>query len=413
MATIRPRSAPRTLPRDADISGRNFGLEEAKNLKKVIESGELSSAKGAWVAQFEAEFCKRYNVDYTRCVSSASAAIHTAIAAVNPEPGNEIITTPITGIGAITPIIYQAAIPIFADVDPQTLNIKAETIEPRITKRTRAIIVTHLFGNVCDMDPILELADAHGIPVIEDAAHALFSAYKGRNAGTLGDIGCFSLHQSKHMTAGEGGFVVTSNDRFAERIELFVDGARECGGPASNQQVLAMNYPMTELQGAVALAQLEKVERVIQARVKNAALMDTLIGGLPGLSTPATTPRSRHVYLKYPLSIGDDEVPGSVDEFSRLLKERGIWSEPGYIRRPVFMSDFIRHQRTFGDSGFPFRGPHRRGLPAIRYQPEDYPGAAEALGRICVLPWNEFYTEDDVRYIADAITETFSELQGL
>lgn len=412
MATIHPRAAFRTLPSDADITGRNFGLEEAKNLKKVIESGALNSVKGTWVSEFEAEFCRRYSVDYTACLSSAAAAIHTAIAAVNPEPGDEIITTPITDMGAIIPIIYQAAIPIFADVHPQTLNIKAETIEPRITKRTRAIIVTHLFGNVCDMDPILELADAHGIPVIEDAAHALFSAYKGRKAGTLGDIGCFSLHQSKHMTAGEGGFVVTNNDRYAHHMKLFVDAVWECSGPPPNQQILAMNYRMTELQGAVALAQLEKVERVIQARVKNAALMDTLISGLAGVSTPATTPHSRHVYLKYCLHIDEKRITGGVDEFSRLLEQRGIWSAPGYIRKPVFMSEFIRDQRTFGDSGFPFRGPHRRGLPAIQYRLDDYPGTTEALAKVCVLPWNEFYTEDDVRYIANAIIETFGELRG-
>ena len=412
MATIHPRAASRTLPSDADITGRNFGLEEAKNLQKVIESGALNRANRTWVSEFEAEFCRRYRVDYTGCVSSGAAAIHTAIAAVNPEPGDEIITTPITDMGAITPIIYQAAIPIFADVDPQTLNIKAETIEARITKRTRAIIVTHLFGNVCDMDPIIELAAAHGIPVIEDAAHALFSAYKGRRAGTLGDIGCFSLHQSKHMTAGEGGFVVTNNDRYAHHMKLFVDGGWESDGALPNQQILAMNYRMTELQGAVALAQFDKVERVIQARVKNAALMDTLISGLTGVSPPATTPHSRHVYLKYPLGIDEREVPGGVDEFSRILKEQGIWSAPGHIRKPAFMSEFIREQRTFGDSGFPFRGPHRRGLPAIKYRLEDYPGATEALARVCVLPWNEFYTEDDVRYIADATIETLSELRG-
>ena len=412
MATTRPRAASRTLPSDADITGRNFSIEEAKNLKKVMESGILGRTNGGWVSQFESEFCKRYGVEYTGCVTSGSAAIHAAIAAIDPKPGDEIITSPITDMGAVTPILYQAAIPIFADVNPQTYNIKAETIEPRITKRTRAIIVTHLFGNLCDMDPILELVAAHGLPVIENAAHALFGAYKGRSAGTLGDIACFSLHQSNHMTAGDGGFVITMNEQYARRMDHFVRGPWETDTPSSDHHVLALNYRMTELQGAVALAQLDKVDRVIQARVKNAAMMDILITGVPGVLPPATTPHSRHVYLKYCLGIDETEIPGGADAFATLLRERGIQALPRYIRQPVFVSDVFRDQQTFGNSGFPFRGPHRRGLPAIEYRLQDYPGATSALAKACVLPWNEFYTEDDVRYIADAVIETSSELRG-
>ncbi len=412
MATIRPRAAFRTLPSDADITGRNFGAEEVKHLQKVIESGTLRRTNGGYVSQFESEFCRRYGVDYTGCVTSASAAIHVAVAAIDPEPGDEIITSPITDMGAITPILYQAAIPIFADVDPQNYNMKAETIAPRITKRTRAIIVTHLFGNVCDMDPILELAAAHRLPVIEDAGHALFAAYKGRQAGTLGDIGCFSLHQSSHMTAGDGGFVITSNEQYAGRMDHFIRGAWETDAPSPENQILALNYRMNELQGAVALAQLDKVDRVIQAKIKNAALMDILITGVPGVLPPATTPHSRHVYLKYCLSIDDNQIQGGADAFAARLQERGIRAVPRYIREPAFMSEVLREQRTFGGSGFPFRGPHRKGLPAVRYHIEEYTGATSALAKACVLPWNEFFTEDDVRYIADAVRETSSELRG-
>lgn len=409
MATIRPRATIKTLPSDTNITGRNFSTEELNYLKKVIESGTLSrdqaSGCGCWVSKFEAEFCGRYGVPFTGCVNSASAAIHIAIAAINPEPGDEIITTPITEMGAITPILYQAAIPIFADVDPETYTLKAETIEPRITERTRAIIVTHLFGNVCDMDPILDLAAAHGIPVIEDAGQALLGAYKGRMAGTLGDIGCFSLHQSRHMSTGEGGFVVTASDEYARHMKLFIDEANDSLGVPREHQFLALNYGMTELQGAVALAQLDKVEKVIQARVKNAARMDTLMKGLSGISPPATTRHSRHVYLKYCLGVDATKIRGGVEEFSRRLHEHGILSAPGYIGKPAFMFEVIREQRTFGASGFPFRGPHRKGLPAVKYRIEEFPGTTEALARVCVLPWNEFYTEDDVRYIAQAVVE--------
>ena len=200
-----PQSPPRPLPSDANSSGRNFGSEELELLQQVLESGTLNCTRGTWVKRFETEFGERYGVSYVRCVTSGTAAIHTAVAAVDPEPGDEIITTPITDMGAITPILYQGAIPIFADVDPLTYNVTAETIAPRITERTRAIIVTPLFGNPCDMDPILELARQRGIPVIEDAAQAFFAEYRGRRTGTMGDIGCFSLQQGKHMTTGEGG----------------------------------------------------------------------------------------------------------------------------------------------------------------------------------------------------------------
>ena len=157
------------LPSDADYTGRNFGQEELDILRRVIESGTLNCTKGTVVKEFEQRFAEKHSVDFCRTTTSGTASIHTAIAGINPEPGDEIINTPITDMGALTPIIYQAAVPIFADVDPLTYNVTAETIAPRITSRTKAIVVTHLFGNPCDMDPIMELARQHDIPVIEDA----------------------------------------------------------------------------------------------------------------------------------------------------------------------------------------------------------------------------------------------------
>ena len=147
----------------------------------------------------------------------------------------------------------------------------------------RAIIVTPLFGNPCDMDPILELAASKNIPVIEDAAQAYHALYKGRRAGTMGDIGCFSLQQGKHMTTGEGGVVIAKDDVYTRRMTLFVDKAWGYGDPNPDHYCLAPNYRMTELQGAVAVAQLDKVEAVVASRVKNAKLMDSLIEGLAGM----------------------------------------------------------------------------------------------------------------------------------
>src|SRR6185369_1903172 len=166
-----------------------------------------------------------FGAQFSRAVTSGTAAVHTAVAAIDPEPGDEIITTSITDMGGIAPILYQGAIPIFADVDPVTLNVTPEAIAARVTKRTRAIIATHLFGNPCDMTGIMRVADKAGIPVIEDCAQAFLATDQDRLVGTIGAIGAFSLQQGKHMTTGEGGIVVTKDPKLARWMILFSDKA--------------------------------------------------------------------------------------------------------------------------------------------------------------------------------------------
>ena len=407
---MKTSQTPYTLPSDANITGRNFGLEELENLKKVLESGVLNCTKGTWVKNFEAAFAARYGVPYCRAMTSGTAAIHTAIAALDPEPGEEIITTPITDMGAITPIIYQSAIPVFADVDPHTYNVTAETIAPMITPRTRAIIVTHLFGNPCDMDPIMVLAKSKGIPVIEDTAQAYLCEYKGRLAGAIGEIGCFSLQQGKHMTTGEGGMVLTRDAALARRMVLFSDKAWGYGDPNPDHYFLALNYRMTELAGAVALAQLEKVDSVVDARVKAAAMLDDMLADIDGIETPRVTPGGKHVYWKYCLRIDPEVIQGGVDEFAKRMKARGIFCVPRYIQKPAFMCQVLRDRATFGKSQWPYVGPHRAGLPPVEYRVVDYPGTMDALAKVCVVPWNEFYDDEDVQYIAENIMEIARQL---
>lgn len=393
------------LPSDTDGSGRNLGKEEIDFLRKVIESGTLNCTKGTVVKEFEKKFAQRYGVGFCRTTTSGTASIHTAIAGINPEPGDEIITTSITDMGALTPIIYQTAIPIFVDVDPLTYNITAETIAPKITKRTKAIIVTHLFGNPCDMDPIMDLAHKHNIPVIEDACQAYLAEYKGKLIGTIGDIGCFSLQQGKHMTTGEGGIVISRNGKYSRHMWLFVDKAWGYSDPKPDHYFLALNYRMTELQGAVALAQLDKVDRVVERRIRTAQMLTNLITDIPGVSPPKVTPNSKHVYWKYPLRVDDAIIEGGVDLFAAKLKEKGIFSAPRYIQKPAFMCQIFRDRNTFGNSHFPFEGYCRKDDPPIVYAPEDFPGTFDALSHVVVLPWNEFYTEKHVHYIADSIKE--------
>ena len=240
------------LPSDQDISGRTFGAEELAAVTEVLQSGVLITTKGKYGKLLEKEFAEKLGVKYAYACNSGSAAVHVAIAAINPNPGDEIITTSITDMGALTPIIFQGAIPVFADVDAKTLNVTAETIEKVLSDKTKAIIVTHLFGNPCEMEAIMKLADERNIPVIEDTAQSFLATCGGKYAGTIGKIGAFSFQQGKQMTTGEGGIVVTNDDALARRMYLFINKAWGYGDANPDHYFASLNYRMTELQAAVA-----------------------------------------------------------------------------------------------------------------------------------------------------------------
>lgn len=398
-----------TLPSDQDASGRTLGAEEIALVTEALRSGTLTSTKGAMVKTFEAGFAAKLGVKHAFACASGSAAVHLAVAAINPEPGDEIVTTSITDMGALSPIVFQGAIPVFADVDPLTYNVTAKTIEAVLSEKTRAIIVTHLFGNPCEMDAIMELADARGIPVIEDCAQSFMSTYKGRNLGAIGAIGCFSLQQGKHMTTGEGGIVTTNDDALARHMFLFINKAWGYGDANPDHYFLALNYRMCELQGAVALGQLEKLEGVATSRTESAAKLTAKLQGTPGIEPPVTTPESVHTYWKYCLRIDDAVIADGAPGMARLLKERGIASAPRYIVKPAFMCEVFQKQRTFGNSRWPFTLARPE---AVDYSPEKFPGTYEALHGVLVLPWNELYTDEHIDYIATAVRDAAEQLNG-
>lgn len=389
------------LPNDGNASGRNFGERELSLLKEVLDSGTLNATKGTMVKRLQQDFASHYGSTHCLAMSSGTAALHTAIAALNLEPGDEIITTAITDMGAITPILYQGAIPVFADVDPKTYNITAETIAPRISNRTRAVIVTHLFGHPCNMGPILDLAESHNLLIIEDAAQAFYAEWQGKRVGTLGDIGCFSLQQGKHMTTGEGGLTVTDNPDLERRMRLFVDKAWGYGDEKPDHYFLALNYRMTELQGAVAIAQFEKVTSVVDNRRTRAAELDAALADVPGISYPQCNDTDKHVYWKYPLTVQSEQTGIGVDDLAARLGELGVASAPRYIRKPAFQCEVIRDRVTLGQSTYPYS--LRPDLAPE--QADDYPGTISALSQVLVLPWNENYTTDHVQFIASKIKE--------
>lgn len=398
-----------TLPSDQDVSGRTLGEEEIATLAEAIHSGTLTSTKGRFVKKVESRFAEAIGVKHAYACASGTAAIHVAVAAIDPEPGDEIITTPITDMGALTPILYQGAIPVFADVDAETYNVTAETIERELSPRTKAIVVTHLFGNPCNMTEIMELARRHRIPVIEDAAQSLMAKHAGQFVGNIGEIGCFSLQQGKHITTGEGGLVTTNDDALARRMFLFINKAWGYGDPQPDHYFLALNYRMSELQGAVAAAQLPKLDGVVERRIALTRDLTDRLTGLPGIETPKTDPRNVHTYWKYCLRVDGTILKGGAVGMGRLLKERGIASAPRYIQKPAFMCEIFRDQRTFGKSRFPFTLARPE---AVDYSSERYPGTFEALERVLVLPWNERYTEEHIEYIATAIQDAVRALKG-
>jgi dTDP-4-amino-4,6-dideoxygalactose transaminase len=389
------------LPSDQDASGRDFGEEELGLLREVLASGTLTSTKGTKVASLEREFAARYGTRRALACSSGSAAVHVALAAIDPEPGDEVVTSPITDMGALTPIVYQGAIPVFCDVDPESYNVTVETIETRLTERTRAVIVTHLFGVPCDMDPIMEMCGARGIPVIEDCAQAFDASYKERPVGTFGAVACFSLQQGKHMSCGEGGLVITNDEALARRMFLFINKAWGYGDAQPDHYFLALNYRMNELSGAVALAQLGKLASVVSRRRSAARRFLERIRDLPGVSPQAHPPGSDPVYWKFCVNL-DEAVTGvSLTAVAARMKEAGIHAAPRYIGKPAFECRIFRERVTMGRSRWPFTHPSRAALPPVDYDPRNFPGSAKALARVLVIPWNERYTDEHVDYIAD------------
>ena len=403
---IKPASTL-ALPSDQDSSGRTLGAEEIELVTLAIRSGTLFTIRGPYGKKLTADFASMVGSKFAVACNSGTAAVHCAIAAIDPEPGDEIITTSITDMGALTPMLFHGAIPVFADVDPRTGNVTADAIAARISEKTKAIIVTHLFGNPCDMTAIVALANAKNLPVIEDCSQSFLAAHKGKYLGTIGAIGCFSLQQGKHITTGEGGLVVTDDPAFARRLTLFVNKAWGYGDPNPDHYFAALNYRMSELQTACAVGQLPKLPGVVKARVESAARMDELLAGTPGVEIPFKEPHDTHTYWKYCVRVDPKVIPGGPGALAKALKDSNIASAPRYIQKPAFRCEVFRDQRTFGNSRWPFTLARPE---AVDYSAELFPGTFEYLDRVLVLPWNEKYTEEHLNYLAGAIYHSAVEL---
>lgn len=391
------------FPSDQDASGRTFDDAEIALLTEVIQSGTLTSTKGHFVKDFQTQFAQRLGASFGYACSSGTAAIHAAVAAVNPVPGDEIVTSPITDMGAIAPIIYQTAVPVFADVDPVTGNVTAASVRAAISPKTRAIIVTHLFGNPADIEGICAVARTFGIPVIEDCAQAYGATVNGRAVGTIGNVGCYSLQQGKHITTGEGGVVVTNDEALARRMRLFIDKAWGYGDPQPDHYFAALNSRMAELQGAVACAQMGKLSFSIYQRQAMAQRLTAALSGTPGITLPASASGATQSFWKYALIVSPEA--GGPMRLAKELRGFGIMSAPRYIQKPAFECAVIRDQRTFGDSRFPFNLARPE---AVDYAQSRFPGTYDFLRDVIVLPLNERYRSEHIDRLAAQVHDILS-----
>ncbi len=387
------------LPGFLEAAGRTFGDEEERLVIEALRSGCLSRNGGTMVKRFEAEFASRLGLPHAIACSSGTASVHLAVAALDLEPGDEVIVPPITDIGSIVPVLWQNAMPVFADVDPLTMVLDPVDVEAKISPRTRAIMAVHLAGQPCDMRALRAIADKHGLALIEDCSQAYWAECDGKLVGTLGDIAAFSLQQSKHITCGEGGIVVTANADYARRALLFSDKAwpREATSLGSCRFLfLSQNYRMSELQGAVALGQLPKVTQVVGRRRERAAQLTAALEGVSAVSAPLVPAHTKHSYWLYMLRVNEPDAKA----FGDALVAQGVPAWVQYIVDPLYFSPMFTERKTYGTSGYPIseygRQKYERGL---------CPNAEQALKQVIAIHWNENYTSAHVEQIAEAISQ--------
>ncbi len=380
---------------------RGFGGAEMAQLAQVIHSGNLFRVGGKKTTALEEKFAGLLGVKHALAVTSGTAAIHTAVGAINPDPGDEIITTPLTDMGTIIGILYQNALPIFADVEAGGYHLDPDSVREQITPRTKAIIVVHLWGMAAQMDEFLAIGEQHGIAIIEDCAQAYLTSYRGRLAGTMGEMACFSMQQSKHITCGDGGLVVTNREDLAERARLFADKGWNRTGEDRGHVFLGMNYRISELQSAVALAQLGKVERLVARRRALGDRLTKAISGIPGLYPPRDSVSSGNTYWFYPVRVVEEEFGMSRERFTAALYAEGVPAWVWLAGQPIYMFEALREQRTFGRSHHPFDCPCAS--RKVTYGPGLCPNAEQTLREMVTLTVHEFYTEKDVDDMAAAI----------
>lgn len=399
-----PKAVSERFPTTGDASGRDLGDEEIALVTEVIRSGRMFRYSGSMVGQFEQEYAAFLGTKHVQAVTSGTAALHTAVAALQLDPGDEIITTTVTDMGTYIGIVQCCCIPIFADCDRLTLNLSPESIEQQITDRTRAILVVHLFGQPCRMDAIMDIARTHDLRVIEDCAQAHGAEYDGQLAGTFGDIACFSLQQSKQITAGDGGIVATNDDELYGRARDFHDKFYDRTGRTQGRVVqrIGINYRMNEVTGAVALAQTRKLPSILERRRASAEHLCRLLEGIEGVDPPFLYPKTTgHSWWRFAFSVDEAVLGVETATFGQALAAEGLPFAIGYAGgKPMVTTPCIANHVAYGASQFPWEPPYGRD-PG--YNVAHYPGALWGQQQLLTAGWTEGHTRDHAELMACGI----------
>lgn len=385
--------------------GKRFGEEEKREVLEVLDSDVAFYVFGSKVKAMEGKMRAMYGVRHAYGCSSGTAAVHIALGALAIEPGREVITSAITDMGSLTGVLYQLLVPRFADIDPDTYNMDPACVERLVSKKTGAILVVHHAGLPADIEALVEMGRRHGIPVIEDCAQAHHTSWNGRLVGTFADVSTFSYNHFKHITTGSGGAVLTDRDDIEERIRLFIDKCYFRDGRKRNPYFLAPNYQMTELQGAVANAQLDKVQRIVDRR---AALGRRLIAGLSEIRgiVPQKVPEGAvHSGFLFVVRVDPAVIAMPVAEFCRALEAEGIPCEPNKVTggMPVYLYDVFQNRSAFPNSRLPFVSKDLHSN--ISYPRGLCPRAEEAFAHTFNLGLNEFYTDQDVEEMVRGVAK--------
>ncbi len=344
----------------------SIGREEEDAALRVLRSGTLSAffgspgpnfLGGAEVRGFEAAWSERFGVRHSVSMNSATSGLIAALGACGAGPGDEVIVPPFTMSATAVAARVWGATPVFADVRRDTFTLDPAQVERQITPRTRAIVAVNLMGQPADLDEILALARPRGIRVIEDNAQAPGALYKGRSAGTIADIGVFSLNCHKTIQTGEGGVCCTNDDDLALRLQLIRNHGeavvRELGYSNRPEQILGFNFRMGELEAAIGAAQLAKLDRLNAPRRRIAQALDERLRGLPGLNVPAVGADRTHVYYTYPLTLDPETASVSRRAVVRALAAEGVPCFEGYCEplynQPLYAGDWPgRGDRRYG-----------------------------------------------------------------
>ena len=316
---------------------------EKKYLLECIETGWISS-EGLFIKQFEEKFAARVGRKHGIALTNGIAAIDAAVDALGIGSGDEVILPAFTIISCITQIVRSGAIPVLVDSDPITWNMDVSQIEAKITPRTKAIMIVHIYGLPVDVDPVLALAKKHGLKVIEDAAEMHGQTYKGKACGSFGNISTFSFYPNKHITTGEGGMIVTDDDELAETCRSL---RNLCFNPKKRfvHERLGWNLRMTNMQAALGVAQLERLGEFVQRKRHMGKRYSELLAGLPGVQLPlAKTDYAENIYWVYGLLL-DDELGIDVEEVMSRLAQKGIGTRPFFC--PMHMQPVLQRMELF------------------------------------------------------------------